>query len=124
MTSTVQTAYQSTSNYFASVNTAKAGDTNTVYGLYEIKYTSGIKNFAAKNECFWLLDILRSFYKKMDEEKLQIWKVRTTTKGLHFTCINRNGGVIYTEEMYTTNTYFNDACIIIRDNVMQLPFEN
>ncbi len=87
--------------------------------------TQGVKALADDWKCYWLLDIIVSYYPQLKNEEFQVWKLSVyEDNSALVTCSDGNDKMLKQQLIPFTDFKGKKATIWLEGNVMLLPSEH
>jgi len=95
--------------------------------MFGILLTDGVKTIADQEECYWFLDCIASyqFEEKFRKEEFQVWKIeRVNDTQFKLSATDGNNKVLATQDIESSDFFFNEFTIWKEDKVLLLPSEH
>lgn len=92
---------------------------------FGVLFTYGIKALCDKFECYWLLDIICSYYAELRNEDFQVWTLSVNEDATAIiTATDGNGRELKTQNIMFTDFRAKCAEIWVEGNVVLIPSEH
>lgn len=84
--------------------------------------TEGVKTLADDWKCYWLLDVIASYYPELKGEEFQVWELTVNQdRTALVSCNDGNGNVIQEQRIPYTDFRGTNATVWVEGNVILLP---
>lgn len=91
--------------------------------LSHLVITDGVKYIAEKYKVFWLLDLIASYQKKLQKERMQVWTLKVEDdKGIAI-CTDGNNNQLIKQKIPFTDCEAEEFTIWVMNNIILLPSE-
>lgn len=87
-------------------------------------YTVGVKDLCTTFECYWFLDVIRSYQPQLTEEPFQSWHLKRNGYEMKVTCTDGNGRKLVQQEIEFSDFEPTEAKVWVCDSIALLPSEH
>lgn len=95
--------------------------------MFGIVLTDGAMQLATDEQCFWMMDIVCSYFThpKINGEEFQVWTLKRQgeTDSFKVTCDDGNKNILITQKIPYSDFKFDELKLYKVDNVIMLPSE-
>lgn len=91
--------------------------------MYPFKWTDGVKYLVENGECYWLLDAIASWQKKLDSSQIQFWMLIVNPDNSAVLTCERDDEPVITQQIPFTDFPLEEITLYLCDGVLLLPSE-